>query len=260
MLAEQPGHEGARAGVRVLLALPACRPDAVALLLVAFEETGDWSGRLSLLEHRLEAAKDAAERTALLLEAADLDEARAHDEPAALAAIARALPLSPADTTIEARLCAWARRPGISRRSRARSARRSSRRTRTRGRRSSTTSAPSVLESRIADLEGALEAYLAALDLAGDRLDAATAAVRTATQQGRWDVAARTLVASAQGPRHLQSGAPGADGGGGGQRRGRVGRGRGGAHLGRDPGRGAAAGRGRGAAPHGGRVAPRSPA
>jgi tetratricopeptide (TPR) repeat protein len=198
VLAEQPAHEGARAGLRVLLDDARCRGEAVALLLAAFEETGDWAGRLSLLEHRLEAAKDAAARTALLLEAADLDEERARDDGAAIAAIARALPLAPEDTAIEARLLRlgevtgdWATvaralgaaveacPPG------ARAAELHYQR-------------GMVLESRITDLDGALAAYLAALGLAGDRLDAATAAVRTATQQGRWDVAARTLVASAR--------------------------------------------------------------
>jgi tetratricopeptide (TPR) repeat protein len=198
VLAEQPAHEGARAGLRVLLALPACRGEAVALLLAAFAETGDWAGRLSLLEHRLEAAKGAAAKTALLLEAADLDEERAHDATAALAAIARALPLAPEDTAIEARLLRLGEATGDFA-------------TVARALGAAVEASPpgaraaelhyqrgTVLEGRIADLEGALAAYLAALDLAGDRLDAATAAVRTATQQGRWDVAARTLVASAR--------------------------------------------------------------
>ena len=57
VLAEAPDHAGGRAGMSALLDNPQCRPAAVKLLLDAFEATGDWAGRLSLLE-RLDA--DAA--------------------------------------------------------------------------------------------------------------------------------------------------------------------------------------------------------
>ena len=198
VLAEQPAHAGSRAGMAELLAEPACRVEATELLLQAFEETGDWEGRLSLLEHRLEAAKGARARTALLLEAADLHEERAGNAAAALRAVARALPLSPDDTAIEARLArlaeatsAWAAaaealglavdacEPGP----------RAAELHFQRG---------AVLEERLADPAGALSAYLAALGFAEDRLDVAAAAVRAATRAGQWDVAARTVVASAR--------------------------------------------------------------
>ena len=197
VLAEQPAHAGSRAGLAELLAEPACRAEATELLLQAFEETGDWEGRLSLLEHRLEAAAGAPARTALLLEAADLHEHRAADAAAALREVARALPLSPDDTAIEARLgrlaeatSAWAAaaealglaveacEPGP----------RAAELHFQRG---------AVLEDRLADPAGALTAYLAALALAEDRLDVAAAAVRAATRAGQWDTAARTVVASA---------------------------------------------------------------
>ncbi len=112
VLAEHPAHAGARAGLGALLADPKCRARAAALLLQAFEQTGDWEGRLSLLEHRLAAAGGAPARTELLLEAADLHEHRAGDPAAALAAVARALPLSPEDTAIEARLARLAETTG----------------------------------------------------------------------------------------------------------------------------------------------------
>jgi tetratricopeptide (TPR) repeat protein len=198
VLAEQPAHAGSRSGLAELLANPACRIEATGLLLQAFEETGDWEGRLSLLEHRLDAAKGAAARTALLLEAADLHEERAGNAAAALRAVARALPLSPDDTAIEARLArlaeatsAWAAAaeslgqavdacPDAARAAELHFHR------------------GAVLEDRLADAEGALSAYLSALALAEDRLDVAAAAVRAATRTGAWDVAARTVVASAR--------------------------------------------------------------
>src|SRR6185437_3105052 len=55
-----------------------------------------------------------------------------------------------------------------------------------------------VLERRLSDPDGALTAYLAGLALAQDRIDIAAAAVRVATGAGQWDVAARTVVASAR--------------------------------------------------------------
>ncbi|MFT3772152.1 MAG: tetratricopeptide repeat protein [Minicystis sp.] len=197
VLAEEPGRAGAQAGARALLADEDHRDDAVALLLVAFEATGDWAGRLSLLEHRLAAASSAAERSALLLEAADLEEHRAGDAAAALSALARALPLAPEDTAIEQRVLRLAEATGqwdVAARALG----------------DAVAALPAgpraaelhyqrgvVLDERIGDVAGALDAYLAALAAGAERADAAIAAVRAATRLGRWDVAARTLVASA---------------------------------------------------------------
>jgi tetratricopeptide (TPR) repeat protein len=195
VLAEQPGRAGARAGLGALLADEEWRDAAVALLLTAFAATGDWAGRLSLLEHRLEAAGSAAERSALLLEAADLEEQRAGDADAALRALARALPLAPDETAIEQRIlrlaedtqrwdvAAEALGAAVLAAEGARAAELHYRR-------------GVVLEERLADGPAALDAYLAALAIAGDRADVAVAAVRVATRGGRWAVAAETLVAS----------------------------------------------------------------
>ena len=196
VLAEQPARLGARAGLIALLADPACRDAAVELLLAAFAETGDWVGRLSLLEHRLSAAESAADKSALLLEAADLQEERAGDAAAALRALSRALPLSPADTAIEERILRLAEDTGqwdvaaealgaaVLTATGARAAELHFQR-------------GAALEDRLGDGPGALDAYLAALALVGSRADVAFAAVRVATREGRWAVAAATLVASA---------------------------------------------------------------
>lgn len=197
VLADEPGRPNAQAGVRALLDDPEFGEDAVALLLTAFEATSDWSGRLSLLEHRLAAAPTAAEKSALLLEAADLEEHRAGDAVAALRALARALPLSPDDTAVEARMLRLAEEAGhwevvaesfadavISCAPGPRAAALHHQR-------------GVVLEARLGDVEAALHAYLAALAVGPDRADSARAAARAATALGRWDMAAMTLVGSA---------------------------------------------------------------
>ena len=198
VLAEAPDHAGARAGLTALLAHAPCRADAVKLLLEAFAATGDWAGRLSLLEHRLELAEGDGARTALLREAADLHEVQQDDRSAALAALARALPLSPDDVAIEARMLALADTTGehaVAARALGEAVR---------------TCPPGVraadlherrgalLEEHLADLSGAREAYLQAFLHATDRPRTAAAVVRVAVREARWDVAATTIVASAR--------------------------------------------------------------
>lgn len=198
VLAERPGREGARAGARALLDDAEQREDAVALLLMAFEATEDWAGRLSLLEHRLASAAKPMERTALLLEAADLEEHRAGKLPAALSALARALPLAPEDLDVELRILrlaeatgAWDVAAGALRDAVAACAP---------GARSAAIDFQRglVLEERLGDLDTALAAYLAALAAAPERADVARAAVRAATHLRRWDVAAATVVGAAR--------------------------------------------------------------
>jgi thioredoxin-like negative regulator of GroEL len=198
VLADAPDHAGARAGLTALLDHAACRADAVKLLLEAFAATGDWAGRLSLLEHRLELAEGDAARTDLLREAADLHEVQQDDRSAALAALARALPLSPDDVAIEERMLALADTTG----EHAVAARALGEAVRTcppglraadlherRG---------ALLEEHLADVSGAREAYLEAFSHATDRPRTAAAVVRVAVREARWDVAATTIVASAR--------------------------------------------------------------
>lgn len=198
VLEEAPEHAGARAGLTALLAHAACRADAVRLLLAAQEATGDWAGRLSLLEHRLDLAPDDEARTELLREAADLHEAREDDRSAALAALARALPLSPDDAAIEARMLALADATGehaVAARALGEAVRacppglRAADLHERRG---------ALLEEHLADVSGAREAYLEAFSHATDRPRTAAAVVRVAVREARWDVAATTIVASAR--------------------------------------------------------------
>jgi tetratricopeptide (TPR) repeat protein len=198
VLAEEPAHAAVQAGLRELLSEPSCRAAAVGLLLQAFAATEDWSGRLSLLEHRLEEAAGDDARSELLREAADLEELRAGDPEAALRTLARALPLAPDDVAVERRIVRLAEATGgwsVAARSFGQAVAacppgaRAAELHYQRG---------AILETPLSDLPSALAAYLATLALAPERLDAARAAIRVATRQGRWDVAAQTLVASAR--------------------------------------------------------------
>ncbi|MEP7125121.1 MAG: tetratricopeptide repeat protein [Byssovorax sp.] len=198
VLAQAPDHLGARAGLTALLEHAPCRADAVKLLLEAFAATGDWAGRLSLLEHRLELAEGDAARTDLLREAADLHEVQQDDRSAALAALARALPLSPDDEAIEARILALADVTGehaVAARALGEAVRmavpglRAADLHERRG---------ALLEGHLADVSGAREAYLEAFSHASDRPRTAAAVVRAAVREARWDVAATTIVASAR--------------------------------------------------------------
>jgi len=198
VLAEAPDHAGGRAGMTALLENPQCRPAAVKLLLDAFEATGDWAGRLSLLEHRLDLAKGATARTDLLREAADLFEQKKGDPSAALGALARALPLSPEDTAIEQRMLSLADATGghaIAAQALGEAVAAgppSSRAADLHERRGA------ILEAHLRDPSGALEAYLAAFALAPERPATAAAVVRVATREERWSTAAATIVASAR--------------------------------------------------------------
>ncbi len=198
VLAEVPGHAGGRAGMTALLENAQCRPAAVKLLLDAFETTGDWAGRLSLLEHRLELAKGPTSRTDLLREAADLFEQKKGDPAAALAALARALPLAPEDTAIEQRMLSLADATGahaVAARALGEAVLAGPQATRAadlherRG---------ALVEAHLHDPAGALEAYLAAFALAPERPATAAAVVRVATREEQWDVAAQAVVTSAR--------------------------------------------------------------
>lgn len=198
VLAEAPDHPGGRAGMTALLDNATCRPAAVKLLLDAFEATGDWAGRLSLLEHRLDLAKGAAARTDLLREAADLFEEKKADPAAALVVLARALPLSPEDTAIEQRMLSLADATGghaIAARALGEAVAAgppSPRAADLHERRGA------ILEAHLRDQSAALEAYLAAFALAPERSATAASVVRVATREERWGVAAQTVVTSAR--------------------------------------------------------------
>jgi tetratricopeptide (TPR) repeat protein len=100
-LGVHPGNVAAREGLRALLEDHAASAAAAETLATAYRITGDIDGLLEILEPRLAAQTAARARVAVLREAAELHEERHGDRSAALAAMARALPLDPADLALE---------------------------------------------------------------------------------------------------------------------------------------------------------------
>src|SRR5262249_36460602 len=96
-LAEDPRTEGARTGLRALLKRAEHRGDVVRVLLAAYYAADDWRLVLDLTEHRLNPAREAPAQIAILMEAAQLSEARAQDADAAFALVRRALLLDPSN-------------------------------------------------------------------------------------------------------------------------------------------------------------------
>lgn len=158
-----PSHTGAQAGMRALLENEETRTAAVNALAEAYEATGDWQGKLEILKPRLEAATSDRVRASVLAEAAVLFDERADQPDAALSAARRALALPDGDPELLASL-------------RDREA--------------------YLLENRLDDSAGALEAYRALLAEDPERLSVAAAVARNALRCGDAAVAAETLLST----------------------------------------------------------------
>ncbi|MGB1013402.1 MAG: hypothetical protein ACPG4T_04645, partial [Nannocystaceae bacterium] len=100
-LAVVPDHAVARAGLRELLQLKACREAATSALVNAYTITDDWQQTLEVLEPRLAVTQGATEKARILREAANLWLDRADDADAAARALVRAFPLDPTNVAIE---------------------------------------------------------------------------------------------------------------------------------------------------------------
>jgi len=199
-LAADSHNEGARAGLTSLLRAGGDQ-DVVALaaetLAKAYAETDDWTHTLAIAEHRIGAARSNETKTAILLEAARIEEERAGAPSAALGAVRRAFALSPTDRSIEreVRRLAEATQEWNVAVEAYRDAIANSDATLAAQLRSEQ---GGILEYQLADLPAALESYLPVLAVHPDVLEAADAVVRVAAQIGRWDAAADALVASAR--------------------------------------------------------------
>lgn len=197
-LGHDPRSEGSRVGLRALLKRSEHRPDVVRVLLVAYNAADDWRLILDLTEHRLNAAKEPQAQIAILLEAATISETRAQDPEAAFALVRRALLLDPGDEanvtlaelfrlaelTRSFRSLAEALRECIESPDAAES-------TWSRGLRFRM---GEVLETRLDELRGALDAYVQVAHEDPTDLDPARAVVRVAGRTMRWDAAARVIV------------------------------------------------------------------
>jgi tetratricopeptide (TPR) repeat protein len=194
-LQASPGHAGALAGVRALLDVPSCRTAAAEALARTYDASGDWMGLLDLLELRLGNAADDGARVRLLMEAAALAERKANDPSAALAFVARALPLAPDDAGPERELhhlSATTRNFRVvveALRAAAGATRDPLRAARLR------LAEGQLDEQELDDLTAALAAYRAAYERDPNRPEVREALVRAAARSGRWDLAAQATLA-----------------------------------------------------------------
>ena len=203
-LLNDPRNEGSRAGLRALIKKVELRPEVVRVLLAAYVAADDWRLILDLTEHRLAAAADPAHGTltpevalaqvAILMEAAQISEARAEEADAAFALVRRALLLDPskdatvselfrlAEKTRSWRMLADTLRECIEGRDDTTWARNLRFRM------------GEVLENQLEEPRAALDAYVHVDNEVPGELEAARAVIRVAGKTGRWDAAARALV------------------------------------------------------------------
>ncbi|MFV8756331.1 tetratricopeptide repeat protein [Nannocystaceae bacterium ST9] len=191
-------HEGL-AGLRALLDVPSCAPLAGEALAQAFRITGDWEAGLAILEERLAAAPSAMDKARLLAEASKLYEQRAGDLIKARAAVAKALPFSPDDLSLEHDLLRltedtdeWAETAQALRDA-------------AEGDTGSARAAwlllqsGKILEQKLADPVAATDAYAEAAKLDPKRVDSQEAVSRCAARAGRWreatSAALRAIIA-----------------------------------------------------------------
>ncbi|MEZ4365043.1 MAG: tetratricopeptide repeat protein [Kofleriaceae bacterium] len=195
-MAVDPGDETARAGLQALLEVETTRTAAADILAEAYRRTDDWDGVLGLLPARLADAPDAKVRLALLRESAAIRLEHRGDNAGALADLATAFPLAPRDALIEDQLQALSAATGdyttvglayaeaIT--ALAGEPREAARLRVTYG---------DLLVGPLGDPDGALAAYLEASTVEpGDRR-AVVAVIQLAPRQGKWDAAARILLA-----------------------------------------------------------------
>jgi tetratricopeptide (TPR) repeat protein len=192
-----PGHGGAIAGLRPLVEVETCRAAAAEALAASFRRTGDYKLERELLETRLGTAADDGVRVKLLLDGAGMEEKRSDDARAALALVARAMPLAPDDTLIERELVRLAARTGEfavaadamkgAAATLPKDARRGLQLRFLEG---------GLRETQLRDPAAALDAYRVAFEREPARVDAREAVVRTAARAGRWDVATQSALAT----------------------------------------------------------------
>ena len=198
VLQVDPAHAAARAGQTALLSVPECRAIAVASLSEAYRQTGEWQMELSLLETRLLTTESEDKRAELLLSAAREWENLGQDSERALECYRRAFTLAPNDRETEreirrlaAQLDRWDVVVAAYRETLATITQPTPRMAELRFEEAQ------ILETRLGDKNGALEAYAQAAAIVPQREQFASAAARVAAEQQQWSRAARELTLSA---------------------------------------------------------------
>ena len=194
-LSEDPKNEGSRAGLRALLGRQDHRPAVVRVLLTAYEAADDWKLVLDLTEHRLDATDNVSQQIEILMEAARISERRATDPEAAFSLVRRALLLDPGDDRTVAELFRLAEltRAYRSLADALRECLEGSERSWSRNLRFRM---GGVLETRLDESRGALEAYVHVAHQDPADLSATLAVIRVAGKIGRWDASARAVIDS----------------------------------------------------------------
>jgi tetratricopeptide (TPR) repeat protein len=197
-LGHDPRSEGSRVGLRALLKRAEHRADVVRVLLVAYNAADDWRLVLDLTEHRLNTAKETTAQIAILMEAATLSKTRAVDPDAAFALVRRALLLDPSDPT-DSTLAELFDLAELTRNYRSlaealREAIEQPEATKAAWARSLRFKMGEVLEARLDELRGALDAYVHVAHEEPIELEPARAVIRVAGRTMRWDAAARVIV------------------------------------------------------------------
>jgi tetratricopeptide (TPR) repeat protein len=110
VLQADDANRDARELVEKCLEVPELRPRAASVLETVYAARGDNRNLVRVLDVRLESVRDEAERRELLRRVAELRDERLSDDPGALEAYAKLLPLSPGDSDARARFLEIGRR------------------------------------------------------------------------------------------------------------------------------------------------------
>ncbi|MBL8681092.1 MAG: hypothetical protein JNK05_18055 [Myxococcales bacterium] len=191
-LSAAPSHERARARLRELAEIPATAAGAVDALAAAFTAMDEWQSLLSMLDARLLHAEDASTRALLLLEAASTYEKRAEDTSSALRCVCRAFVEVPSERDFEAHMLRLAEASGEFQA--VADAYRGAVETAPSDAMALKLKCANVLETRVSDLEGALELYRSVFEANIAHSEAANAVVRVASALGHWEIAADAVV------------------------------------------------------------------
>lgn len=197
-----PRFERARAGLNVLLDVPECRHGAAETLAASYKASDEWDSWLGLVETRFEAEPDADNKQAILLEAAEVVEARKGSAEnnaldRALDFVQRAFSIAPG-APVEAhmlRLASETEGWGAAVEGYQRALKRCGDTTRTtellfeQGK---------LLENELANAADALGAYRQIVEIDAGHVAGACAVVRTAGSIGNWPQAAWAVLESAK--------------------------------------------------------------
>ncbi|MCY1008712.1 tetratricopeptide repeat protein [Nannocystis pusilla] len=204
-LTADPAHEGARAGLLATLETEA-RAGAVEVLGKLYRGRGEWADLAAIVDARLAAAEgDAVKQVDILRETARLHEAHTGDKPAAVAALARAFPLAPADRSIERDLLRLSEGTGdfapaataFHQAAAAPIAGEPHRATELR------LSEARLAEHKLGDAARALAAYQAVLSATRSDAEAVRGAIRTAAAVGDFSAAAHALLGQIVGDQKI---------------------------------------------------------